>query len=73
MKVIDWPKEKIDNMGKTTPSIENIKKFLNLLDNPEKKIPPVIHITGTNGKGSTISFLENEVFLWKIYFGKKWI
>src|SRR5215471_18739706 len=28
------------------------------LDHPEKKLPPVIHVAGTNGKGSTIAFLR---------------
>jgi dihydrofolate synthase/folylpolyglutamate synthase len=28
------------------------------LDNPHKKLPPIIHIAGTNGKGSTISFVR---------------
>ena len=32
--------------------------MLSRLGNPEKNIPPVIHIAGTNGKGSTIAFLR---------------
>ncbi|HAE75217.1 MAG TPA: bifunctional folylpolyglutamate synthase/dihydrofolate synthase, partial [Alphaproteobacteria bacterium] len=32
--------------------------MLSKLRNPEKNIPPVIHIAGTNGKGSTIAFLR---------------
>lgn len=28
------------------------------LGNPQKKLPPVIHVAGTNGKGSTIAFLR---------------
>jgi dihydrofolate synthase/folylpolyglutamate synthase len=32
--------------------------LLNLLDNPEKIIPPVIHIAGTNGKGSTQAMIR---------------
>jgi dihydrofolate synthase/folylpolyglutamate synthase len=32
--------------------------LLNRLGNPEKKLPPVIHVAGTNGKGSTISMLR---------------
>ena len=32
--------------------------MLSKLGNPEKNIPPVIHIAGTNGKGSTIAFLR---------------
>ncbi|WP_414645988.1 bifunctional folylpolyglutamate synthase/dihydrofolate synthase [Bradyrhizobium sp. 26S5] len=28
------------------------------LDHPERKLPPVIHVAGTNGKGSTIAYLR---------------
>ncbi len=40
-------------------SLDRIKILLNKLGNPEKKLPPVIHVAGTNGKGSTVSFLKN--------------
>ncbi|MES2167597.1 MAG: folylpolyglutamate synthase/dihydrofolate synthase family protein [Pseudomonadota bacterium] len=33
-------------------------RILERLDHPEKKIPPVIHVAGTNGKGSTVAFLR---------------
>ncbi|MCS7231779.1 MAG: cyanophycin synthetase [Elusimicrobiota bacterium] len=33
-------------------SLDNIRNALDLLDSPHKKIKNVIHITGTNGKGS---------------------
>lgn len=39
-------------------SLDRIKGFLSKLDNPEKKVPPVIHIAGTNGKGSTLAFIR---------------
>ncbi|MGL9758982.1 MAG: bifunctional folylpolyglutamate synthase/dihydrofolate synthase [Wolbachia sp.] len=39
-------------------SLDRIKSFLNKLGNPEKKMPPIIHIAGTNGKGSTLSFIR---------------
>ncbi|MDR2760957.1 MAG: hypothetical protein LBB09_03885 [Rickettsiales bacterium] len=35
------------------------KRMLRELGNPEKKIGPVIHVTGSNGKGSTATFLES--------------
>ena len=38
-------------------SLIRLKKLLNQLGNPEKKLPPVIHVAGTNGKGSTIATL----------------
>lgn len=38
--------------------LERIKSVLDNLGNPEKRIPPVIHVAGTNGKGSTVAFLK---------------
>ena len=32
-----------------------MRSILAKLDNPERKLPPVIHIAGTNGKGSTLA------------------
>ncbi|WP_083587991.1 bifunctional folylpolyglutamate synthase/dihydrofolate synthase [Bradyrhizobium erythrophlei] len=32
--------------------------LLQRLDHPERKLPPVIHVAGTNGKGSTIAYLR---------------
>lgn len=37
---------------------ENIAYLLNLLDNPQKKVK-IIHVAGTNGKGSTCSFISS--------------
>ena len=37
-------------------SLERIKALLDKLGNPERKLPPVIHIAGTNGKGSASAF-----------------
>lgn len=38
--------------------LERINKLLDVLGNPQDKIPPVIHIGGTNGKGSTTAFIK---------------
>ena len=56
LKDVSWPPSegKQDGVFK----LDRIKKALKILGNPEKKIPFPIHIVGTNGKGSTISFLE---------------
>ena len=35
--------------------LERIEEFLKYLDNPHQKTPPIIHVAGTNGKGSTIA------------------
>ncbi|XP_076246219.1 dihydrofolate synthase/folylpolyglutamate synthase-like [Calliopsis andreniformis] len=38
--------------------LDRIKSFLNTLGNPKKQMPPIIHIAGTNGKGSTLAFIR---------------
>lgn len=43
---------------KEIPSVENMKQYLSYLGHPEKEFC-VIHVAGTNGKGSTCSFLES--------------
>jgi dihydrofolate synthase/folylpolyglutamate synthase len=40
-------------------SLTRLEKLLNKLGNPHKNLPPTIHIAGTNGKGSTLSFINN--------------
>ena len=39
-------------------SLDRVQKLLAALDHPERKLPPVIHVAGTNGKGSTVAFLR---------------
>ena len=39
-------------------TLERMWRILDALDHPEKKLPPVIHIAGTNGKGSTVAFMR---------------
>ncbi len=39
-------------------SLDRLRKLLEKLNNPHLKLPPVIHIAGTNGKGSTLSFIQ---------------
>jgi dihydrofolate synthase/folylpolyglutamate synthase len=39
-------------------SLERIQRLMAALDHPERWLPPVIHIAGTNGKGSTIAFMR---------------
>ncbi|EKP94558.1 bifunctional folylpolyglutamate synthase/dihydrofolate synthase [Thermaerobacter subterraneus] len=38
--------------------LERIRGLLERLGHPEEGLPPVYHITGTNGKGSTASLME---------------
>jgi len=39
-------------------SLERLQRLLAALGHPEQKLPPVVHVTGTNGKGSTLAFLR---------------
>ncbi len=40
-------------------NLENITKLLAFLDNPHLKLPPVIHVAGTNGKGSSVAMFTS--------------
>ena len=39
-------------------SLERIERLLAALGDPQKRLPPVVHVAGTNGKGSTIAFMR---------------
>ena len=39
-------------------SLSRVERLLGLLDHPEEKLPPVIHVAGTNGKGSFLAYLR---------------
>jgi dihydrofolate synthase/folylpolyglutamate synthase len=39
-------------------SLGRIERLLAALGDPQDKLPPVVHIAGTNGKGSTLAFLR---------------
>jgi len=39
-------------------SLERIKRLLAKLGHPQQRLPPVVHIAGTNGKGSTAAYLK---------------
>jgi dihydrofolate synthase / folylpolyglutamate synthase len=38
--------------------LERMGRLLERLGHPERQLPPVIHVAGTNGKGSTIAYLR---------------
>lgn len=38
--------------------LERLQDFLPKIGNPHHKLPPVFHVAGTNGKGSTLAFLQ---------------
>ncbi|EEE35765.1 FolC bifunctional protein [Rhodobacteraceae bacterium KLH11] len=39
-------------------TLDRVWRLLGALDNPQTKLPPVIHIAGTNGKGSTQAMIR---------------
>ena len=39
-------------------SLDRIERLLEALGRPQNRLPPVIHVAGTNGKGSTSAFLR---------------
>ncbi len=53
----------LDQMGQLHPKVMDLSlgrmhRLLAALGNPERKLPPVIHIAGTNGKGSTQAMIR---------------
>lgn len=50
-------------------SLGRIKALLSHLGHPENKLPPVIHVAGTNGKGSTCATLRaiGEAAGWRVH------
>lgn len=53
----------LDRMRRLHPviidlSLGRIERLLARLDHPERKLPPTVHVAGTNGKGSTVAFLR---------------
>ena len=40
-------------------SLSRLEYLLKKLGDPHKNLPPTIHVAGTNGKGSTLSFINN--------------
>src|SRR5215510_9393856 len=40
-------------------SLDRMWRLLGALGHPERQLPPVIHVAGTNGKGSTVAFMRS--------------
>ena len=51
-----WPNP--SNYNNIELGLSRVYALLSRLDNPHQKLPPTIHIAGTNGKGSTLAFLK---------------
>ena len=41
--------------------LERITELLARIGNPHERLPPVLHVAGTNGKGSTCAFLRAAI------------
>jgi dihydrofolate synthase/folylpolyglutamate synthase len=50
-------------------SLDRVQRLLAALGSPERSLPPVIHVAGTNGKGSTCAFLRamGEAAGWRVH------
>lgn len=56
----------LDRLSKLSPAgdrlgLERISALLERLGRPQDELPPVLHIAGTNGKGSTVAFLRSAL------------
>lgn len=51
--------EYMQNPASCTHYLKRVQFFLDLIQNPERKIPHYIHVTGTSGKGSVCAFLHS--------------
>lgn len=47
--------------GRDILGLDRIREVLGRLGNPQDKLPPVFHVAGTNGKGSTCAFLRAAI------------
>lgn len=47
--------------GRDVLGLERISALMERLGNPHRKLPPVFHVAGTNGKGSTCAFLRAAI------------
>ena len=53
----------LDRLSKLSPAgdrlgLERIAELLDRLGRPQDALPPIFHVAGTNGKGSTVAFLR---------------
>ncbi|HVT49993.1 MAG TPA: folylpolyglutamate synthase/dihydrofolate synthase family protein, partial [Dongiaceae bacterium] len=53
----------LERLNKLHPKIidlelSRVERLLERVGHPEKKLPPVIHVAGTNGKGSVVAYLR---------------
>src|SRR3954454_12226999 len=56
----------LDRLSKLSPAgdrlgLERVSSMLDRLGKPQDALPPVFHVAGTNGKGSTVAFLRGAL------------
>jgi len=56
----------LDRLSKLSPAgdqlgLERISELLDRLGRPQDALPPVFHVAGTNGKGSTVAFIRGAL------------
>lgn len=68
----------LERLGRLHPklidlSLGRVERLLAALGNPERNLPPVIHVAGTNGKGSTIATMRAclEAGGWRVHVFSK--
>lgn len=54
-----WPQVAIWPKNYDKKDLNHLLLLLDELSNPHKKLPPTIHVAGTNGKGSTVAMLRS--------------
>ena len=64
----------LDRLGHLYPklidlSLDRLQRLLAQLGHPEDRLPPVVHVAGTNGKGSTCAFIRAvaEAAVWRTH------
>ncbi|HVJ44300.1 MAG TPA: bifunctional folylpolyglutamate synthase/dihydrofolate synthase, partial [Dongiaceae bacterium] len=53
----------LERLNKLHPKIidlelDRVLRLLEAVGHPERRLPPVVHVAGTNGKGSVIAYLR---------------
>lgn len=57
VKLPHWPIPYGTQPAEQSP--QRVERILQAMGNPQLLLPPVVHVAGTNGKGSTIAFLKS--------------
>ena len=58
--------DQLDRLAKLSPGgdrlgLDRIRQLLDRLGRPQDRLPPIFHVAGTNGKGSTCAFLRSAL------------